>query len=136
MTKAETASSAMAAMVDELGSLEEELAPHKSKLARVEVLRKALRAPYLDADPNTTFLADGERFRALIGAAGNQSYVDGLLLLKLVGAQKFAAAATVSVSALQANFTADIAGAVTRTAQTGVRRLELIELSSIKRRAS
>lgn len=123
-------------MVDELGSLEEELRPVKSKIARVEVLRRALRAPYLDADPNTTFLSEGSRYRVLIGAAGNESVVNGLLLLKLIGASKFTELATVSLAALQKNCSGDIVGAVVSMAQTGSRKLEVIALAALKRRAS
>ena len=120
-------------MVDELGDLERDLAPWKPKIARAEALRKALRAPYKDADPNATFTLDGERWRAIVNPAGNETYVDKSTLLKLIGSVRFAELASVTVAALS-QVTADIAGAVTKQSQTGTRKLSLVLLSALKLR--
>jgi hypothetical protein len=135
MTRQESAADARAAMVDELGDLENETRPYKAKLARIEVLRKALRAPFSDQDPMKSFTVDGTRWRVVLGPAGNQSYVDSSALLKLIGSAKFAEVAKVSLEAL-ASVPGDIVAAVTRSAQTGARKIDLLLLSAIRRRAS
>ena len=68
-TKAAAAGSRdpLAGIVDELGALEAEMAPHAPKLARIEALRKSLRAKYDDADPDKAFTAHGETFYSILG---------------------------------------------------------------------
>jgi hypothetical protein len=126
MTKREQAAAALAKMVDELGDLEQEIGPHKAKFGRVEVLRSAIRSAFAKADPGRMYQATGERWNCLVGKAGNQSVVDKDELLKRVGPQKFATAATISIKALEENFSQEILGAVVSLEPTGPRTLAVV----------
>jgi hypothetical protein len=63
--------------IDELGRLELRLAPFVPDLARVDVLRKAIRARFASAPAELAQRGDGERYFALLGiesAACNVSF--------------------------------------------------------------
>lgn len=113
-------------MVDELGDLEQEIGPHKAKFARVEVLRSAIRSAFSKADPTRMYQANGEKWVCLLGKAGNQSVIDKGELLKRVGPQKFCDAASLTIKALEENFSAEILGAVVSLEATGPRILTVV----------
>lgn len=126
MTKKERAAQALAAMADELGALEKECEAYKPKFGRIEVLRSAIRAAFNKADPGRRYELSGENWTVLIGKAGNASVVHKSELLKLVGPAKFAEAASVTLKALEENFSADILGAVVSLEAIGPRVLTVI----------
>jgi hypothetical protein len=126
MTKHEATAAALVAMVDELGDLEIAVAPFKAKIARADVLRKALRAKFSEAPAGTPFVLDGERFTALLGVMGNESVVDKAALYKLAGWKKYVEISSVSLKAIDEACGVAVLGAVVSIAQTGSRSLSVV----------
>lgn len=119
----------VAALVDELGSLERDLAPHLTKIARVDVLRKALRAHYAgDAYPAADEIqVQGTRYTAILGPRGNETVVNYPGLIKAIRVHAFARFATCSLAALQKNVNPAVYAKVTSVAAIGWRSLKLLE---------
>lgn len=113
-------------MADELGDLERDIEQYKPKAGRVEVLRAALRAAYSKADPGKRFEVAGERWKVLIGKAGNASVVDKRELLKLVGPSQFAEIAAITLKALEEHCSKDVLGAVVSLEAVGPRVLTVV----------
>lgn len=112
--------------VDELGALERELAPIQFKVARLEELRKAIRAHFENSPAAEPFEAKGEKFVVLVGPRGNQSVIDLRKVIKAVGLKAFAAFATCSLKALEAH-APGISSSVVTTERTGPRSLKCFE---------
>jgi hypothetical protein len=127
-TKKEAAAAALVAMVDELGDIEQECQPYRVKIARAEALRAAVRAAFADQAPDASPTADGERWRVLLGPAGNRSVVDIPALFKLIGPGMFSRIATVTVEALRKSVASDVQAAVVSTKPTGPRPITLVPL--------
>jgi hypothetical protein len=123
MTKQEAAADALVSMIDELGDLETEVAPYKAKLKRADALRAAIRGRYAGAPPDAVFVVDGDRFRAVISAKGNESVVDNAALYKLAGPKLFVEIASVSLKAITDKCGAAMLGAVVSIEQSGSRSL-------------
>lgn len=130
MTKKQRAAEALAAMADELGELEKEIEPHRPKFARVDVLRAAIRAAFAKGDPGKRYQVDGETYTVLLGKAGNVSVVHKSELLKLVGPAKFSECASITLKALEDNFSADVLGAVVSLEAIGPRVLTVVAKSA------
>jgi hypothetical protein len=92
----------LAAVVDEIGALEAELAPLKPKAKRLEMLRGALRLAF-DARPAAeSFTCEGDRFVVQLGAKAEKRTVNGGKLFKRIGAKLFLTVANVTLKALEA----------------------------------
>jgi hypothetical protein len=115
------------AIVDELGDLDKELSPFAAKIARVEALRKALRAEYLFQAADKNFLAEGARYVVAVGERGMERSVDIPALVKAIGAKVFAGIASISLKALEANVAPNVALDVVTSARTGFRTLKVME---------
>jgi hypothetical protein len=61
------ASARLAALADELGEVERQLAPLKSLFARAEQLRSEIRSEFKDAPVDRSFEIKGERFVLQVG---------------------------------------------------------------------
>lgn len=116
----------LATDVDELGALDKELAPYAAKIARVEALRKAVRANFADAAPEKPFEAKGEQFVILVGPRARERSIDYPQLWKLAGVKLMRKIATVTFKALEAEEPALVAG-VTTFGLTGSRSLKIFE---------
>jgi hypothetical protein len=121
MPKIENASP-LAALVDELGELDLEIAPLKSKIKRADALRLLLRNAFKSEPGDKSFSIEGAKWTLLLSACGNVSSVDAAKLASLVGAESFLAMADVSLKAL-AELPAEVIAAVVSTTQTGTRSL-------------
>lgn len=120
-TAAETA--ALAKLVDELGSIEKELAPLAGKMKRAELLRRAIR----EQAPETASQIDGERFVAMLGEHGMRTLVNYAELVKRIGATAYAKFATATISDLEKNVAAGHLAFVLSQEQTGPRSLKVVE---------
>lgn len=118
---------ALAAEIDELGSLEKEFAPLRSKLARIEYLRATIRGRYSSEPALATFTADGARFVSQIGAKGSVSSVNITRLVKTIGLKAFSLIANVSLKALDAAVAPDVVASVVSVAPTGPRSIKTFE---------
>jgi hypothetical protein len=123
------------AQIDELGALENELAPYKTKIARVETLKKALRALYVDKPVEQPYERRASRFGLSVGPRGFERHIDEPKLIKLIGLKTYANYAHVTLGVIEAAVTAkvlapDVFTQVVSTAQTGPRRLATFELEA------
>lgn len=119
--------SAVAELVDELGALEKRLLPFKADQARVEDLRKALRA-HFDGSPATAgFQAAGDAFFAVVGPRALERTINPAKLIKAIGVKLYATFATCTLKALDANVEPGIAAGVVSSANTGHRPIKTFE---------
>jgi hypothetical protein len=114
-----------AALIDELGDIERELAPLKQKISRAEGLRKLLRAAFADAPAADEIKAEGSRYVAVLGPRGNQTIIDYPVLVKGLTAPAFAKFATCTLAALEEHAPAELVARVTSLAATGPRALHV-----------
>lgn len=112
----------LAAAVDELGSIEKELAPLAGRIARAEQLKKAIRAQ----TPDATSEIAGEHFVAVLGPRANQTVIHFPALVKKIGAAAYAKVATVTLKALEEHWPGHVA-AVTSQEPSGSRSLKVLE---------
>lgn len=90
----------LAAQIDELGAIEEQLAPLKPKIKRAEALRKVIAAAVEDPADSKKF--DGTRFCALVGARQNQRFIKSMPgLFKLIGKTAFLEVCRVTLDAVE-----------------------------------
>lgn len=113
-------------LVDELGALEKEMAPHAQKLARIEALRKALRAacPVADAEP---WSVTAKKFCVILGPKALERSIDFGELVKKIGAKAFAAFAKTTLKDLEAHVAPDVVASVVKSLNTGSRSLKTFE---------
>jgi hypothetical protein len=120
---------ARAAVVDEAGALEIELAPWKLKLKRLEDLRKTIRGWYEHADPTKIFSAYGESYVATVGACGNETVIQDMSsVFEAAGKDKFLAACKLTMAKLNELIPAELASAVTTQVQTGTRGISIMSI--------
>ena len=120
--------SPLAAMVDELGALDRELAPLAPKTSRSESLRKAIRAHFDQAPAAENQTADGIRFQVLLGARENVSSVDVAKLAGIIGTKETLAIVGCTLKALKQY--PEAAAAVVSYSPTGTRPLTIVEKGS------
>jgi hypothetical protein len=119
---------ALTAMVDEIGDLHAQLDPLKPKIARLELLRKALRKAYDDKQADGYYTAEGARFSILVGPRENERKMNIPALLKAIGAKVFQRIAGVTLAALEREAPHAIAAeGVITFAATGTRSLKVLE---------
>ena len=119
---------ALTAIVDEIGDLHATLDPLKLKIARLDLLRKALRKHYDDKPADSYFTAAGERFEIVVGPRENERKVHVSALIKAIGAKVFQRIASVTLTKLEQEAPHAIAAAgVVTIAPTGSRSLKVTE---------
>ncbi len=117
--------SLIANIADELGAINKELAPYRSKLAREEALRKALRV-HFDASPAAEQQsAVGERYVVLLGPKASVATIDVPLLAKTIGVKAALAILGCTLKALEAFPT--VVSTVVTYALTGARSVKVFE---------
>jgi uncharacterized small protein (DUF1192 family) len=116
------------AIADELGALEAELEPLKAKIARVEALRKAVRALFRDSDPTAEHRIAGEQYSVLVGAATLETHVLKADLVALIGAARYATFAQATLDAIEKHCGGAILAAVTKKQRTGPRAVKSFAL--------
>ena len=126
--KKSSAPSPLSALVDEVGSLEKELAPWRGKLAREELLRKSIRAQYDSAPADIPVSVEGEKFIVALGPKALQSTVNVGKLAKTIGAKGALSIAKVTLEALKAF--PGVAGQVVTQSLTGTRSWKIFEKGS------
>jgi hypothetical protein len=130
---AKPAVSALAPIVDELGALEKKAAPWKAKLARIEELRKLLRASAADLAATATRTVAGEKYMALIGACETVRTVDVATLETLISTGELTSLCTVTLTALEAaKLAPEVVAQVVTAAPTGTRALKVFERNALK----
>jgi hypothetical protein len=115
-----------AALADELGALEKEMAPFAQKLARIELLKRTLRAA-CPALPGSPWTVTGARFVALLGPCAMQRRINVADLVKYIGSAMFAKFATCTLADLERNVKPEVAAGVVMAGPTGPRPLKTFE---------
>jgi hypothetical protein len=114
----------LAAAVDELGSIDTQLAPYRTLIAREQVLRTAIRGAYKDDATAGEIRVDGAEYDAVLGAPGNQTVIDLTKLVRTIKPTAFAKFATTTLTALKEHVATDIYNLVTAVKATGPRSLK------------
>jgi hypothetical protein len=107
--------------VDELGALEKEVLPFRPKLARIEVLRKAIRARYDPLPAAAQAQPQGKKFFAVIGPRGFERHLNPQKLIKAIGLKLYASFSTMTLRTLEENVEPAIVAGVVTVEQTGPR---------------
>lgn len=115
----------ISALVDEIGDLETELAPHKTKEARLKKLREQLRAEYDTKPAKVKYTAEGKRYAIEIGARGWQTIVNLSKLYKSVKLNVFLQIVGATLKAIEQHAGAAVLASVTHEDQTGHRSLTI-----------
>lgn len=115
------------AQVDELGSLERELAPVQLKLARVAALRTAIRAHFDASPPGEEFEARGDHFVVALGARALTRTINPAKLIKAIGLKMYASIARVTLGELERAVDPGVVAGVVTSAHTGARSLKVFE---------
>jgi hypothetical protein len=119
--------SAVAQLVDELGALERKLLPYRPEMARVEDLRKALRAQFDASPPGQAFQPSGEKYFATVGPRALERSINPAKLIKAIGLKVYASFATCTLKALEANVDPGVVAGVVSSAHTGARPIKTFE---------
>lgn len=118
----------LAQHIDELGSLEAELAPIRVKLRRVETLRELIRRHFEKKPAAKSFEARGKRYFATLGACAWQSEVDYKAVQKALGLAGYAAIAKPTLKALEETLAPDVLARVVAYDYRGARPLKTFEI--------
>jgi hypothetical protein len=117
----------LAALADELGALEKELAPWKGKISRAEALRKEIRAQAPDTQSEIT----GEKFLVTLGPRADETHIDYFGIAKRIGFDRFAKFATATQKALAEHVRAGILAQYLTKKATGTRSMKVFEKGQI-----
>ena len=123
---AKAVSNEFAPLADELGALEKDMAPYAQKLARIDALRKALRAA-CPAKAEETWTITGTRFIAILGPRALERSIDLAKLVKVLGAKVFAGFATCTLKTLEEKVSPAVVASVVTSDATGSRSLKTFE---------
>lgn len=116
-------------LIDELGALDKELAPLRSKITREEKLRKTLRGCLGAADPLAEVHGAGKKFRVVLGPCGIKRVVlSRTKLFRALTAKVFRQVATVTFDQIDAHLSPVEQVGITGTEQSGPRPLRVYEL--------
>lgn len=117
---------ATAALVDEYGQLEKELAPLKPKLNRLERLAKSFRQLAEEADAAIPVVFAGRDYEITLSARGPRTMVAPMAAVyKKLGKDLFLQVAGVTISALEAHVHPEIVASLTHEEQTGPRKIDV-----------
>ncbi len=113
-------------LVDELGALEQLMAPHAQKLARIDMIRKTLREA-CPAAPDAEWTVDGERFSTVLGMRANASVISFSGVVKAIGAAAYAKFATCTLKALEEHVAPGVRANVISSERSGPRTIKTFE---------
>jgi hypothetical protein len=125
------------AIADELGALELEMTKHEaayaalhgSKLARIEQLRKTLRAA-CTMPAAKDWRIEGQRFMAILGPCGLKRSIDYRKLHKAIGLAAFAEFAECTLKTLEKCVKPEIFARVVSSDQSGPRSVSTVARSA------
>jgi hypothetical protein len=118
------------AAIDELGSLQAELAVVEPKRVRAEALKKIVRGFAADVDPAHCATFHGDKFAAVLTAQTEESQIDLARVYTRVGHKAFLAAVSMSLKSLEGLIPAEEErAAFLSKARTGSRRVSTVALA-------
>ncbi len=113
----------VAALVDELGSIDMRLAAVSFDKDRREVITPQLRAYVVDTAPDAAVSIAGAVFAAALTACPNEKLIDNARLYRAIGPKAFLAIATVAQKNLPKSLTPAQLKSIVTEARTGTRRV-------------
>jgi hypothetical protein len=116
---------AAAAIADELGALDTELAPFKTKYSRAESLRKALREICKDREATSQFVFEGDNYVVTLGAKSNEKFVRLAAAFKALGKVKFITACSMTIKAITEAVAPEVLPSLVGSEQTGSRNISI-----------
>jgi hypothetical protein len=110
------------AVVDELGQLEQNIAPMKDLEKRASELRAQVRGWFPKLDPAKSASVEGHKFICTVGSKENQRTIKDIYeVFKLAGSYEFLQRCTFTLKALKEIAPADKFEALTEEGRTGTR---------------
>ena len=85
--------------IDELGALEEDLAPHQAKIKRIPELRNLI-STHSGLQADQTGIVHGREYTAMVGARKFESVIDIVKVFAKVGKAKFLRACSITQKAM------------------------------------
>jgi hypothetical protein len=115
------------ALVDELGSLDQELARLKPKVDRAKWLREVIAGWFVDEKPEAALLADGDKYSAIVSAMGNKRTVTSIVALrKRLGDREFMAHCSIGLGVLDELLTTEELPEFVSTERSGARSVKTV----------
>jgi hypothetical protein len=115
------------ALVDELGSLDAELARLKPKIDRAKWLRDVIAGWYTDEAPEAAMMADGNQYSAIISAMGNKRSVISIAAVKRrLGEREFMAHCSIGLGVLDELLTVEELPEFVTSERTGPRGVKTV----------
>jgi hypothetical protein len=121
------------AVVDELGQIEQDIAPLKDKEKRASELRAQVRTWFPKLASVTSTTVEGFKFICTVGAQENQRSIKDIgAVFKLAGSYEFLQRCTFTLKALKEIVTADKFEELTEETRTGTRPVKTFAKARVK----
>ncbi len=121
------------ALVDELGQLDQEIAPLEDKKKKAEALRAKLRDLYATKPAADGFAAEGHKFLATIGVMGNERSIDSMVdVCTKVGSKAFLDNCSFTLKKLEDLLKPSDVALLVSTSRTGAREVKTFARSAPK----
>jgi hypothetical protein len=115
------------ALVDELGSLDQELARLKPKLDRAKWLREVIAGWYADEKPEAAMLAEGNAYSAIVSPMGNKRTVTSMIAVrKRLGDREFMAHCSIGLGVLDELLTVEELPEFVESERSGPRSVKTV----------
>jgi hypothetical protein len=116
-----------AAVIDEAGRLDAELAAVEPKRARLKLLKEIIAARAGNLQPEESPFYDGEEFSALVSAIENETAISDMeAVFRMLGKPKFLDLCSMTLKNLREHLTTAQFAIVTKKARTGSRSVKLL----------
>jgi hypothetical protein len=118
-----------AAVIDELGELQREIAVFRPKLKRAEELQKQVQSWYSSEAPDKSFEADGCRYRVQVGMRENPRRITDMMRVFLhLGKTKFVSLASIALKDLEAVVDGNVIDTLLTEERSGPRSVVTVAL--------
>jgi len=115
------------ALVDELGTLDAELARLKPKIDRAKWLREVIAGWYADEKPESAMVANGDKYQAIVSQMGNKRSVISIKEVKRrLGETEFMQHCSIGLGVLDEILTVEELPQFIKTERTGPRSVKTV----------
>lgn len=112
-------------IIDELGALDERLAPVRRDAKRYDALRRQVLSWYEHVPPETAYRVEGNTFAVEVGPRANERFVVSMVKLRKALGTHWARVARVAITVVDQYLTRDQQRGLIETRQTGPRALSV-----------
>ncbi len=122
-----------AALVDELGALDAQIAPLEDLAKRAAEIRAKVRALYADESADQTFTTEGKKYLCTVGVCGNERRITSMpQVFASLGASKFMAACSFTLKKLDELLAPAEVALLVASARTGTRPVKTFAKAKAK----